>query len=86
MRVYALWYGGSNYAAPEIKDREEFRSLQAAKDALWRRADFDPFYPCVDDEACEMQVYRTDPAELADPYPDLIIKLGPRGGIRVEAC
>jgi hypothetical protein len=84
MRVYALWYGGSNYAAPEIKDREEFRSLRAAKAAFWRRADFDPYYPCVDKEGCTMEVYRTDPAGMADSYPDLIIKLGPRGGVKVS--
>jgi hypothetical protein len=84
MRVYAHWYGGSSYSAPTNEDTEEFSSIQSAKDAFWRRADFDPYYPCVEDSS--MLLYFSDPRETNDPYPDRELTLGPRGGIRSTPC
>ena len=82
MRVYALWYGGPSYGAPEIVDREEFKSLASARRAYESRAEFDPYYPCV--EESEMQIFKSDPAKSTDPYPDLVLTMGPRGGVRVS--
>ena len=82
MKCIGLWYGGSNYACPDPEnDAEAFDSLKDAADALWRRADFDPFYPCVDEGATEMHVYFR---EYSNDGPDRIIRLGPRGGVRIE--
>lgn len=78
-RVTMLWYGGSSYAAPTMDDGEVFRSFKSAKDAFWSRADFDPHYPCV--ESPEAHVFIGP--EVTD-YPDYILTLGPRGGVRVE--
>lgn len=78
MKVYADWYGGVNYSAPTENDREEFPSIRAAGEALWRRSDYDPYYPCVQDS--EMLLYRAADEE----YPFAILTVGPRGGIRRE--
>ena len=81
MKVTMLWFGGSNYATPDENDAEQFRTLQAAKDAFWRRADFDPYYPCV--ESPEAQIFLGD---AVTDYPDYLMTMGPRGGVRVERC
>lgn len=84
MKVLALWYGGSNYAAPDghnPKDCEHFDSIKDAKRSFANRADFNPYYPCVDAETCEMHLY-------FGPYhedgPDRVLTLGKRGGVRVS--
>lgn len=82
MKVFSLWYGGNNYSCPSMEDIEEFRSIQSAKDSFWSRSDYDPYYPCVDRP--EMQLYFTDPRKAEDPYPDMLITMGPRGGVRIE--
>ena len=83
MRCVALWYGGSSYAHPDPdRDLEHFDTLRAAADAFWRRADFDPYYPCVDEDTAEMHVYFG--REYHDNGPDRIVRLGPRGGVRIE--
>jgi hypothetical protein len=82
MHVTCLWYGGSNYSAPDPdRDLERFDTLNDAKAAFWRRADFDPQYPCVDEDRCEMHVYL---GEYTGNGPDRIIKMGRRGGVIVE--
>ena len=85
MKCIGLWYGGSDYAAPnghDDRDVERFQSLKDAADTFWRRSDFDPYYPCVDDETTEMHVYFG--TEYHENGPDRIIRLGKRGGIKVE--
>lgn len=89
MRVHALWYGGSNYSAPDgynTRDWEAFASLAAARQAFESRADFDPYYPCVDrsadENAAQMHVYFAE--EYHENGPDRIIRFGRRGGVIVE--
>lgn len=84
MKVWAAWHGGPSYAAPYIpEDLETFDSLKAAANETWRRQETsDPYYPVVEDS--EMWVYFRDPTNERDPYPDRIITIGPRGGIRIE--
>ena len=82
MKVTAMWFGGSSYAVPYPDDVEHFDSLRAAKDAFWSRADFDPYYPCVDKDTTEMWI--SFGVHESIEYPDRIIKFGPRGGIVVE--
>lgn len=86
MKVYMMWHGGANYALPTVDDAEEFSSLQAAKESFWSRADRDPFYPCVENP--EAWILFSDPRENAsgDVYPDRVMTLGPRGGVRIERC
>lgn len=85
MRVFGLWWGGANYAAPSVeRDTEEFDSLRLAKHIFWNRANRNAYYPCV--SGSSLQLFRTDPRESSDPYADCIITLGPRGGIRLEVC
>lgn len=82
MRVQALWYGGSNYALPTQDDIEEFYSLQRAKDVFESRAsNRDSYFPCVSDS--EMHIYFH---EYTENGPDRILKIGPRGGVRMEKC
>ena len=87
MKVWGLWYGGSSYSVGSVKDdTEEFRSLKHAKNAFQSRADYDPYFPCVEQNETEMSVWFYDPTDIRDPYPDRILKLGPHGGVRVERC
>jgi hypothetical protein len=94
MKVWTLWYGGASYAAPGVDDIEEFSSLADAKEIFRLRCDCGawlgtPLYtPCVDAETTRMHVFHHDPREEApvDLYPDRVLAMGPRGGIRVETA
>lgn len=84
MPCWMLWHGGASWSPPEIpRDLEPFDSMREAKDAFWRRGDFDPFFPCVGSDAYAY-IFLYDPTEVADPYPDRIIRYGPRGGVVLE--
>lgn len=80
MKVKALWFGGSSYAAPGESDAETFDSIEQAARVLESRADnIDGRTPCV--EESEMLLYFG--GELTD-YPDMRLYFGPRGGVRRE--
>ena len=90
MKVVMVWYGGREYARPEEDDGEEFSSLSAAKRAFAARADYDPYYPCVEEDTPdnggpEGYIYF---GSLEDWCPangaDRVLSFGPRGGVRVE--
>jgi hypothetical protein len=84
-RLFGLWYGGSNYAAPYVEDdTEEFSSLAEAKRVFQSRYDNDwyPATPCVSDES-EMHLFYGDPRDSDDPCPDIVLCFGPRGGVRI---
>ena len=84
MKVWGLWYGGVNYSIPTFADLEAFASMREATKAFSRRADgFDRKYPCVD-KTTEMHLYFKNPREMRDPYPDRVLKLGPRCTVRCE--
>jgi len=88
MKIYALWYGGPNYAAPRTEDVESFPSLSEVRSELWRRSR-STYYPCTveaepDEGGHYFLTYRVDPREESDPMPDRIIRFGPRGGIVQE--
>ena len=94
MKVYGIFYGGCNYSQT-ITNRsvEEFSSIKQARDIFESRADFDPYYPCVDEESAEMQLFFSDPRNdedddsLIDPgYPDRVLSMGPRGGVHISRC
>ena len=52
------------------------------REAFAERVDFHPAYPCVD-ETAEMWIFFGPPAEQ-DGYPDRILSVGPRGGVREQ--
>lgn len=85
MKVWTQWWGGCNYAHPMRNDYEEFRSLKNAI-ANFQSRFTDTYYPCVSEVDATMLVWKYDPTNERDPYPDLEITLGPRGGIRRERC
>jgi hypothetical protein len=80
MKTYMLWHGGCNYSAPTVDDLEIFDSLSDAMRAFRARADFDPYYPCIENP--EAWLFFAQPEN--DLYPDRVLTLGPRGGVRVE--
>ena len=82
MQTYMLWYGGPSYAVGGWDDIERFSSIKAARDAFWSRADFDPYYPCVENPEAWIW-YRALPPQNGDLYPDAVMTMGPRGGVRV---
>ena len=82
MKVYAQFFGGSNYACPYPDQFETFGSLREVKETLWRRVDFDPSFPCLENP--EFLVFVGEPT--GDTYPDYRVFVGPRGGIRQERC
>ncbi|SRR6266581_3216933 len=98
--IYALWHGGSSYSVGELeRDLETFPSIRVAGWALRTRANNGGWMPqgftyadgrtvraltpCAD-EGCEVTVYLSDPRGSHDPYPDYILTIGPRGGIKRE--
>jgi len=86
MQVYAIFHGGRSYSTYwTARDVEQFDSLREARSVFEARADFDPYYPCTD-EGAEMWLFFYNPVEegslISDPYPDRILSLGPRGGVR----
>lgn len=100
MIVFATWNGGSSYSPSSIpEDVERFDSIGDAKYEFWARYNLSvsrPFeyvnrdsenveVPAVSEDS-EMWLYFGDPSEERDPYPDRIVKFGPRGGVRVERC
>lgn len=84
MTVYMTWHGGHSYAVPYASDREELASVAAARELFESRYyNRDGTTPAVDDTATAW-LFFTDPADTDDPYPDRIVEIGPRGGIRVS--
>lgn len=85
MKVSAYFYSDkncSNYAPPDlIEDIEYFDSLNEVENELWRRINFDHKYPCLDDRA---YFYVVKGIVESFEYPDYIISIGLRGGIRRE--
>jgi hypothetical protein len=85
MKVTMFWYGGSSYAMFDVhdpKDAETFSSLKAAKDSFAARAGgSDSYFPCV--ENSEAWIFYGANV-IGQEYPDLLLSLGPRGGVRVE--
>jgi len=62
---------------------EQYDSLKEAKDAFWRECDSERLADAMNHEAL---VFFYDPREkdVTDPYPDRILRFGPRGGVKVE--
>ena len=92
MTVWAVFNGGhGSYSPGDVhnpRDVESFASLRAAGVELWwRHRGARSYYPCVGDDA-SLHVYISDPSAGTDgpayEYPDRIITIGPRGGIRME--
>lgn len=84
MKVWCQFHA-EGYGNPYPGDYEVFRTLKDAKTALWRRFDGERAFPCVGDDAC-FTVYTTKPDGDGQDYPDFLLTIGPRGGIRKEVC
>jgi hypothetical protein len=79
MNVCWHWHGGPGWAVPYPDDEpEQFASLKDAKEEFAARLS-DPYYPCL--EHPEAWVFK---GTQAGEYPDWVMKLGPRGGVKVE--
>lgn len=86
MKVFTLFDSPGNYGPAYVEHTEEFPSLEAAGHALRDRVlGRDSYFPCVDNDA-RLSVFFSDPrlSEDGDIYPDRLITIGPRGGVRVE--
>lgn len=89
MKCTLFFFGGVNYSAPTDADGEEFDSIQAAERTFWRRADFDPHFPCVENPEGWIVlghdvIQENVPDFILTIVPDFILTIGPRGGIRRE--
>jgi hypothetical protein len=74
----------NNYGESDInRDTEEHDSIKAARDSFWRTCDGERL---GDEHNHEGYLFLYDPREegVTDPYPDRILKYGPRGGVRME--
>ena len=81
--VWGQWHGGPNYAGGEA---EQFSSKAHARRVFQSRIEgYDPVQglktPLVSDS--EMHIYKSNPAESSDPYPDFGFKQTKKG-IRTE--
>jgi len=92
MVVYGVFHGGANYSAGSVhnpSDVRRFDSITAAVDTVWVRfTGRDHSFPNVD-ESATMHLWLSDPRADANDgqaaeYPDRVISIGPRGGVRVE--
>ena len=83
MKYTAQFFYGSSYSAPTGQDVEHFSSLRQIGETLWRRADFDPAFPCVESAAASALVWKGELEDVTDVYPYRQIDIGPRGGIRI---
>ena len=84
-KVWGLFHDPGSYAHPELSDAEPFTSISHARNVFHHRVNGgDSYYPGVSHQA-ELHLYLGGhPDEMQDPYPDRIIKKGPRGGTNVE--
>ena len=87
MKTWMHWHGGSSYAFGTVAENAEaFDTLADAIAAFEHRYNGgDSYYRCAD-ETASAHLYFADPATLHEPYPDRLITIGPRGGVRVERC
>ena len=100
--MFGIWYGGSNYSFGTIEsDLEVFSSKRAAQMEIQSRRFNGAFLrqhfkyadgrvvstltPTVDDST-ELHLYKSDPRDAVDPYPDVILAIGPRGGVVERAA
>jgi hypothetical protein len=89
MKMFGMWYGGSSYAAPDPyrrEDIEKFFSIEEAMHEMERR-NHDTFYPCIeklppDEGGHYMLLYRNDPYQLYDCYPDYILEYSMGGSLK----
>lgn len=81
-KYFGLWHGGSSYAAPDpLRDGECFDSIAHAGRTLQSREDNDDGRtPCSEGGSIELYAG----GEYHDNGPDLILTIGPRGGVRRE--
>ncbi len=91
MKVWTVFNGGVNYSpgSPhELRDIEEFESLRAAGEEFYIRVrGFHPEFGNVDRETASMHVWLACPNDGqgdVQEYPDRVITVGPRDGIRAE--
>ncbi len=101
MTIFGVWHGGANYGVGDLNESVEiFDSLRAARAALSDRERLRAHWlhtftyadgrvervetPCVENSS--MTIWFADPRNNPDPYPDRLLTVGPRGGIRMEAC
>ena len=84
---YMLFHGGHSYSAPSVHDDtpEFFDTLEAAKWAFEARTSgyHSHLYPCTDETATAW-LFADNPRKTGCEYPDRIITLGPRNGVRLE--
>ena len=94
MKCYGLFHGGGSYS-PWVcnRDIESFDSIQQAKYIFEARLNFDPHFPCVDEEQATMILFFDDPRTEGEPddfidtsLPDRLLETGPRGGILYQRC
>ena len=83
--IYGLFHGGYSYACPELDDAEELDSQSHAVRVFRSRVQGrDRRYPGIDDSAVFDLYFGSHPETMRDPYPDVRLSVGPRGGIRAE--
>jgi hypothetical protein len=82
--VWILWHGGARYSPGYVDDdAEPFPSLAAARDEIQARYfNRDGRTPCVEGDSAH--VWFRDPRGERDPYPDLVMERGPRGGLQTS--
>lgn len=82
------------HAARRLADRYNSNSTRPAWFAYANRPHASSYVPAVTHDS-ELRLYLADPdaytdhagrIDLADCYPDRIVRFGPRGGVRVEVA
>ncbi len=74
--IYGIFHGGGSYSVEWTdQDIEKFTDLAEAIEVFDERIEFDPFYPCCDEDA-QMWVFFNNPSimlKAGNLYPAKII-------------
>jgi hypothetical protein len=82
--TYQRLADSGNWAHPEPTDVRHASSLDWLRDSLEGWADTVGRYD--DPQAASLMVWCGDLEDVTDQYPDFMLTVGPRGGIRREPC
>ncbi len=99
MKCWTIVHLGHSYSTDwRVRDVEQHDSVRAAKDSFWRDSEnpmadesaeawlffYDPVEACYSDGVDAFGKEIDDDSPIYDVYPDRLLRVGPRGGIRME--
>lgn len=82
---YTVQFIIAGYGLPDGKNVEHYNSLQGIKDGLLFEHERAEQYGAAY-EPSEAVIFKGRYKDVTDMYPDKVMTVGPRGGVRVGGC